>query len=65
MQPVPVKPGGRASPHRGLQPVAATGHLYILTHSHGVRTELSEYPLGRYDDEADALALQLNFGAAY
>lgn len=57
---VPVRPGGPAKSHiRGLQPVAATGHLYILPTQHGLRTELSEYPLGRYDDVADALALQL------
>ncbi len=56
---VPVKPGGPGKPHvRGLQPVAATGHLYILPTQHGLRTQLSEYPLGRYDDEADALGLQ-------
>ena len=56
---VPVKPGGPGKPHvRGLQPVAATGHLYILPTQHGLRSQLSEYPLGRYDDEADALGLQ-------
>jgi hypothetical protein len=57
---VPVKPGGPTKSHiRGLQPVAATGHLYILPTQHVLRTELSEYPLGRNDDVADALALQL------
>ena len=57
---VPVRPGGAGKPHiRGLQPVAATGHLYILATQHQLRTELSEYPLGQYDDVADALALQL------
>jgi hypothetical protein len=56
---VPVKPGGPAKSHiRGLQPVAATGHLYVLPTQHQLRTELSEYPLGRHDDVADALALQ-------
>jgi hypothetical protein len=57
---VPVKPGGPSKSHiRGLQPVAATGHLYVLPTQHVLRTELSEYPLGRNDDVADALALQL------
>lgn len=57
---VPVKPGGPAKSHiRGLQPIAATGHLYILPTQHILRTELSEYPLGKNDDVADALALQL------
>ncbi len=57
---VPVKPGGPAKSHiRGLQPVAATGHLYVLPTQHVLRNELSEFPLGQFDDEADALALQL------
>lgn len=57
---VPIKPGGPAKSHiRGLQPVAATGHLYILPTQHILRNELSEFPLGQYDDVADALALQL------
>jgi len=56
---VPVKPGGPQKSHiRGLQPVAATGHLYVLPTQHLLRTELAEYPLGRNDDVADALALQ-------
>lgn len=55
-----VKPGGPGKPHiRGLQPVAATGHLYILPTQHQLRTELSEYPLGQFDDVADSLALHL------
>jgi hypothetical protein len=57
---VAVKPGGPGKPHiRGLQPVAATGHLYLLPTQHQLRTELAEYPLGQFDDTADALALQL------
>lgn len=56
---VPVKPGGPGKPHiKGLQPIAATGHLYILPTQHGLRTELADYPLGKFDDEADTLALQ-------
>lgn len=57
---VPVRPGGPGKTHiRGLQPVAATGHLYILPTQHVLRQELAEYPLGQYDDVGDALALQL------
>jgi len=57
---VPVRPGGPAKSHiRGLQPVAATGHLYVLPTQHILRNELVEFPLGQYDDVADALALQL------
>lgn len=56
---VPVRPGGPGKPHiKGLQPVAATGHLYILPTQHVLRQELAEYPLGQHDDVADALALQ-------
>lgn len=54
-----LKPGGKGKPHiRGLQPVAATGHLYLSPTQHELRTELSEYPLGQHDDIADALGLQ-------
>lgn len=57
---VPVKPGGQGKTHiRALQPVAATGHLYVLPTQHALRNELAEYPLGKHDDVADALALQL------
>lgn len=56
---VPVRPGGPGKTHiRGLQPVAATGHLYLLPTQLVLRTELAEYPLGQFDDVADALALQ-------
>ncbi len=57
---IPVKPGGPAKSHiRGLQPIASTGHLYVLPTHHILRNELAEFPLGQYDDVADALALQL------
>lgn len=56
---IPVKPGGKGKRHiRGLQPVAATGHLYISPSHHLLRNELADYPLGQHDDVADALALQ-------
>lgn len=57
---VPVKPGGPGKTHiRGLQPIASTGRLYLLPTHHVLRNELAEYPLGQYDDVADALALHL------
>lgn len=56
----PLKPGGKNKQHiRGLQPVAATGHLYVHPTQHLLRNELSDYPLGEYDDTADALALNM------
>jgi predicted phage terminase large subunit-like protein len=44
---------------RGLQPVAATGRLYVLPTQHELRNELADFPLGEHDDCADALAHQL------
>lgn len=44
---------------KGLQPVVATGHLYIEPTMHLLRNEMSEFPLGRHDDVLDALAMQL------
>lgn len=56
---IPVKPGGKGKKHiRSLQPVAATGHLYISPSHHMLRDELADYPLGQHDDVADALGLQ-------
>ena len=55
---VPVKPGGRNKQHvRGLQPIMATGRLYIDPTSHILRQELADFPLGEHDDVADSLAL--------
>lgn len=57
---VPVKPGGKGKPHiRGLQPLMATGRLYIHPTQHILRNEAADYPLGEHDDALDALALQL------
>jgi predicted phage terminase large subunit-like protein len=44
---------------RGLQPVAATGRLYILPTQHELRNQLADFPLGEHDDCIDALAHQL------
>lgn len=57
---VPVKPGGKGKPHiRGLQPLMATGRLYIHPTQHILRNEAADYPLGEHDDVLDTLALQL------
>lgn len=56
----PVKPGGKDKPHiRGLQPLMATGRLYIHPTQHILRSEAADYPLGEHDDVLDALALHL------
>lgn len=44
---------------RGLQPIAATGHLYISPIQHELRNEFADFPLGEHDDVIDALAHQL------
>lgn len=44
---------------RGLQPVAATGRLYVHPQQHELRNEMSDFPLGEHDDCIDALAHQL------
>ena len=44
---------------RGLQPIAATGRLYILPTQHELRNEMADFPLGEHDDCLDALAHQL------
>lgn len=43
---------------KGLQPVAATGHLYIDASAHILRNEMAEFPLGEHDDTIDALSMQ-------
>ena len=56
----PLKPGGKNKQHiKGLQPVAATGHLYVHPTQHVLRTELADWPLGEHDDAADGLALNM------
>jgi predicted phage terminase large subunit-like protein len=57
---VPVKPGGKHKTHiRGLQPLMATGRMYIHPTQHILRNEAADYPLGEHDDVLDALALHL------
>ena len=42
---------------RGLQPIVATGHMYIDPAMHMLRNEFSEFPLGEHDDVIDSLAM--------
>jgi hypothetical protein len=56
----PLKPGGKGKPHvRGLQPIMATGKLFIHPTQVILRQEMADYPLGEHDDVVDCLALQL------
>jgi predicted phage terminase large subunit-like protein len=50
---------------RGLQPIAASGRLYILPTQHELRNELADFPLGEHDDCIDALAHQLTMWRGY
>lgn len=51
-------PGHNKAHIKGLQPIAATGRLYVQPTMHVLRTEFSEWPLGEHDDAIDCLALQ-------
>lgn len=44
---------------RGLQPVVATGRMYVSPTMHMLRNEMADFPLGEHDDVIDALAMQL------
>lgn len=50
---------------RGLQPVVATGRLYVLPTQHQLRDELSDFPLGEHDDTIDALSMQQRIWKGY
>lgn len=55
----PIKAKGKKELRiRGLQPILATGHLYALPTQHILRNEMSEFPLGQFDDVLDALSMQ-------
>lgn len=44
---------------RGLQPVAASGRLYVGATQSILRQEMADFPLGAYDDCLDSLSMQL------
>lgn len=57
---VPLKALGRKDVRiRGLQPVAASGRLYVSATQSILRQEMADFPLGQYDDGLDALSMQL------
>lgn len=61
-----LKPGGKGKPHiKGLAPLIATGRLFIGATQHILRDELAQYPTGRHDDVADALALAQQLWPTY
>lgn len=51
-------PGNKKYHIRSIQPIAATGRLYLLPTQMILRQELADYPLGEFDDCADCLGLQ-------
>lgn len=54
-----LKAPGHDKKHiRSIQPIAATGRLYMLPTQMLLRQELADYPLGEFDDVADAMGLQ-------
>lgn len=60
----PVKRSGKDAKVRsirGLQPIAATGRLYVQPTMHTLRDELSDFPLGEHDDVIDCLSMQQGF----
>lgn len=44
---------------RGLQPVAASGRLFVGAAQSFLRQEMADFPLGQFDDCLDALSMQL------
>jgi hypothetical protein len=42
---------------RGLQPIMATGRLFVHPTQHILRDEMFSYPNGKHDDVIDALAM--------
>lgn len=59
-QVVPLKnTGNKVVRIRGLQPVLATGHVYVDPKMHLLRSEMADFPLGKHDDVIDALSMQL------
>jgi predicted phage terminase large subunit-like protein len=56
----PIKALGRKETRiRGLQPVAASGRLYVSPLQTVLMQEMTDFPLGAYDDCLDALSMHL------
>lgn len=57
---IPLKAQGKKEMRiRGLQPLMATGHLFVHPTQHLLRNEMADFPLGEHDDTIDSLAMQL------
>lgn len=55
----PLKAQGKKTMRiRGLQPIMATGRLYILPTQMILRQEMADFPLGQFDDAIDSLSMQ-------
>lgn len=50
---------------RGIQPIAASGRLYLMPTMHELRNEMADFPLGKHDDLIDALASQTQMWSGY
>jgi predicted phage terminase large subunit-like protein len=44
---------------RGLQPIMATGRMFIRADQHLLRNEIADFPLGEHDDVVDSLSMHL------
>lgn len=55
---IPAK-GEKTGRIRGLQPMAATGRIYLHPTQHLLRNEMSEFPLGKHDDILDSFSMHL------
>lgn len=56
---LPQSNSSKAIRIRGLQPIMATGRLYIDPIAHYLRNEMADFPLGEHDDVLDALSMQM------
>lgn len=56
---IPAPRAQKATRIRGLQPVMATRRLFLHATQLLLKLQLDEFPLGKHDDLADALAMQL------
>lgn len=56
-----LKPGKQSKEYRirGLQPVMASGRLFLLPTMHELKNEMSSFPLGEHDDLVDSLSMHL------
>lgn len=57
--PLPAGKKSKVSRVRGLEPIVATGRLYVPHTEHELRREMAEFPLGKHDDLVDSLSMHL------